>query len=61
MLYFFNFVFNLVVENYVVIVYMGNIYMVGMVVRVFVELFGELGNLGEVELVVNRDVFYRGR
>ncbi|XP_068675014.1 hatching enzyme 1.2-like [Montipora foliosa] len=48
------------VENYAVTVYTGNIYMAGTAARVFVELFGELRNSGEVELAAKRGAFYRG-
>lgn len=49
------------VENYEVTIYTGNAFMAGTDARIFVELFGELRNSGEVELTGKKSAFARGR
>lgn len=48
------------VENYEVTVYTGNAFMAGTDARIYVELFGESRNSGEVELAGKKSAFARG-
>ena len=54
-------ILHFAVENYEVTVYTGNAFMAGTDARIYVELFGESRNSGEVELVGKKSAFARGR
>lgn len=49
------------VDNYKVTVYTGNKYLAGTDARVFVELFGQTRNSGEVELAGKKNAFEMDR
>ena len=54
-------ILHFAVENYEVTVYTGNAFMAGTDARIYVELFGESRNSGEVELAGKKSAFARGR
>ena len=54
-------ILHFAVENYEVTVYTGNAFMAGTDARIYVELFGESRNSGEVELAGKKNAFARGR
>lgn len=47
--------------NYIVTIYTGNKYLAGTDSRVFVELFGQTGTTGEVEMAGSKNAFERSR